>query len=344
MNNKILDENNNNNNKISSDEEDEEENERDETYENLLKSRFKQQQLPCWRPKPTLISFFSTYLLFGLGLIGFGIFLYFFEPYEEKLRYDNCIKDEKNYCNVEFKLTEKLKKGHILVSYELKGFNQNHRIFINSKSEKQLKGEKTTEGCGDLSTNEQMDINLNFNNEPINKSADAIPCGLFAKTFFTDRFILYKNNSNDKYYKEDTPIEIRETGIAWKNDIDKFKNIDFDDDDSSCSSECWKNHQWLDMTDEHFIVWMRPAFLNNFRKLWGKIEDQDLDKGEYYFKIKNNYNISDDIEKYVVISKINYFGSENQFMIFTSMIIGGICVFIAFYLFYLSKKKKNKII
>ena len=26
------------------------------------------------------------------------------------------------------------------------------------------------------------------------------------------------------------------------------------------------------MEDEHFIVWMRPAGLPNFRKLWGRIE------------------------------------------------------------------------
>ena len=32
----------------------------------------------------------------------------------------------------------------------------------------------------------------------------------------------------------------------------------------------------MDMTDEHFIVWMRTAGLPNFRKLWGKIEE-DLD-------------------------------------------------------------------
>ena len=30
--------------------------------------------------------------------------------------------------------------------------------------------------------------------------------------------------------------------------------------------------------DEHFIVWMRPATLPNFRKLWGKIE-RDIPQG-----------------------------------------------------------------
>jgi hypothetical protein len=31
------------------------------------------------------------------------------------------------------------------------------------------------------------------------------------------------------------------------------------------------SQQWLNVEQEHFIVWMRTAGLPNFRKLWGKI-------------------------------------------------------------------------
>ena len=207
------------------------------------------------------------------------------------------------------------------------GFNQNHRMFINSKSEDQLKGKNSTDGCGDLKTNEEM----NVNNTDLNKKDVAIPCGLYAKNFFNDTFQLFKYNN-----EENESIFINENGIAWDNDKDKFKNVEFPDG--------WENHQWLDMTNEHFIVWMRPAFMNDFRKLWGKI-DEELEKGEYYFEIENNYNVNDDIKKYVVISKINVFGSENTLMIITSLIIGTFCTGIAIYLKYLSNKKdKNKII
>ena len=30
---------------------------------------------------------------------------------------------------------------------------------------------------------------------------------------------------------------------------------------------------WTNTTDEHFMVWMRPAGLPNFRKLWGRLRD-----------------------------------------------------------------------
>jgi len=42
------------------------------------------------------------------------------------------------------------------------------------------------------------------------------------------------------------------------------------------------------MTDEHFIVWMRTSGLPVFRKLWGRV-DRDLEQGDYYVKIGNNY-------------------------------------------------------
>ena len=40
------------------------------------------------------------------------------------------------------------------------------------------------------------------------------------------------------------------------------------------------------MFKEHFIVWMRPAGLPSFRKLWGRIET-DLPVGQYQVSIYN---------------------------------------------------------
>jgi hypothetical protein len=44
--------------------------------------------------------------------------------------------------------------------------------------------------------------------------------------------------------------------------------------------------QWINMEDEHFIVWMSMMPFNNFRKKWGKI-DEDLTKGFYDLTINN---------------------------------------------------------
>lgn len=115
-------------------------------------------------------------------------------------------------------------------------------------------------------------------------SKPAIPCGLVAKSVFNDTFVLEKKGENGG---ANTPITISEKNIAWSSDLTyKFKNIKKDQLPSGIAS--YKDIQWYDMTDEHFIVWMRTAGLPNFRKLWGKI-DKDLEEGQYQVTIKNNY-------------------------------------------------------
>jgi hypothetical protein len=64
-------------------------------------------------------------------------------------------------------------------------------------------------------------------------------------------------------------IDIKQTDIAWPTDKDyKFQR-----------PSNYKDVQWIDTENEHFIVWMRIATMPNFRKLWGKIENNL--KGDY---------------------------------------------------------------
>lgn len=73
---------------------------------------------------------------------------------------------------------------------------------------------------------------------------------------------------------------MNEDNIAWKSDREKFKNQDRED---------WKSVQWLDVENQHFIVWMRTAGLPTFRKLFAAIDDQDLKAGNYTLKVHNDY-------------------------------------------------------
>lgn len=107
----------------------------------------------------------------------------------------------------------------------------------------------------------------------MNKDDVAIPCGLVAKSVFTDEYTLTT--------KEQKPITIKSKGIAWETDL-KYKFFNIKDDTvpkdvkealkGKTDKDFYKYLQWYDMTDEHFIVWMRYAGLPTFRKLWGKIE------------------------------------------------------------------------
>jgi len=102
----------------------------------------------------------------------------------------------------------------------------------------------------------------------LNESDIAYPCGLIAKSYFRDSFTLTTNKT--------TAIPINETNIANINDIKyMFKN-----------NKNWKNVQWTDMENEHFIVWMSMMPFKDFRKKWGRI-DRTLEPGLYNLTIMN---------------------------------------------------------
>mmetsp|Transcript_3639 Transcript_3639/g.3110 ORF Transcript_3639/g.3110 Transcript_3639/m.3110 type:complete len:215 (-) Transcript_3639:127-771(-) len=191
--------------------------------------------------------------------------------------------------------------------YELDNFYQNHRRYIKSRSSDQLAGEEidSTSDCDPLVTNEEMGKTVSIEGNQLDPRDVAVPCGLIAGSFFNDTFEI--NN-----------IRINEEGIAWPSDKnEKFKNTND------------RSKQWIDMTDEHFIVWMRTAGLPNFRKLWGRI-NQVIEAGEHTVRIQNNYDVvSFEGTKAVVISTTGPFGGKNQFLAISYIVVGVICLFIA---------------
>ena len=304
----------------------------DEVYERLKNSRFKQQNLPAWRPVPTIGS--TTVIFMSLGIIfvalGIIILVYANKIIEVKERYDNKCSEGQQNCPVHLHLNKTM-KGDIMVYYEIHKFYQNHRRYVKSKNDDQLKGievkeETLKEDCKNALTNGEMGKEDNWQGEHILVStAIAVPCGLIAKSFFNDRFnIVSSDNIN---------IEIDETNIAWRADVKhKYQNMK----DMS--------KQWIDMRDEHFIVWMRPAAFPNFRKLWGRIK-KDLQEGDYTLKVDNNYNVSSfEGEKYIILSNINSFGGNNKFLGICYIIVGGISIIlsIVFIIGYSIHQKKEK--
>lgn len=132
-----------------------------------------------------------------------------------------------------------------------------------------------------------------------------------AKSFFNDDYSL--KNSNDE------SITIKTTGIAWPADKERlFINAD-DHEDT----------QWIDKKDERFINWMRVSATSNFKKLWGRIEE-DLQPGEYTLTVENNYDVDTfGGTKGVVFSTANNFGGKNFILSTLYIIFGSISMFIA---------------
>lgn len=220
-------------------------------------------------------------------------------------------------CRIKFTI-EKEMKAPVYLYYQLDNFYQNHRRYVQSRSDAQLRGDATasTSDCSPLTKSGTGMYKYNSTAEKAIGDNETdytlMPCGLIANSLFNDIFWVNKLVADGKtYYQDDTYNGktlvnlVDQTGIAWKSDVEtKFKNIDLADlSDADNTMMLWQNPRYryiipmyegqeaianktawttaapaYGVQDEHFIVWMRTAGLPSFRKLYGRI-DTDLAEG-----------------------------------------------------------------
>ena len=300
----------------------------DLVYERVKKSRFKQQNLPAWRPVPTIISIVIVFAVFGIIFIILGIILLIYsnKVKSAEVEYTDC--DLNINCDKKITIEDDI-DAPVFVYYQLNGFFQNSRRYVKSKEIDQLTGDDITihENCEPAEKNKDMGFPSNkkaLDGSDLDDDSFAVPCGLMAKTFFNDTFTFKIGNEN---------LEVDETNIAFEKDKKLFdKNPD-------------KSKQWIDMTDEHFLVWMRPSGLPNPKKLWGRI-NRDLKKGEIIdVTINNLYDVSYySGKKKIVLSNATKFGGKNKFLGISYIVVGGLSILCAIifpigYRFQMQKEK-----
>ena len=287
-----------------------------DVYESLKCSKFKQQKMNAWRPFPTLLSTVLIFSIFGVICLALGIVMLIYSKkiIEHKIEF----KDDES--SIEFKIKEKM-EAPIAVYYEIHNFYQNHRRYVMSRSNEQMEDKKDfkdksdIDSCKSAQTIKEMKYkgetgNNNVFNE-YHGDKIAYPCGLIAKSYkyFNERFALKKDNY---------VLQINEDDIAWKKDKELFKNL----------TNPEHSVQWQSLSDEHFIVWMRPSPFPDFRKLYGRI-NENLEKGKYILTINRTYSnieTKDKIEKYFVLTTLNKFGGKNYFLSITYIVFGSICI------------------
>ncbi|CAL5228017.1 g11079 [Coccomyxa viridis] len=277
-------------------------------------TRITQQELPACKPRLTPVVVVSVFVVIGAAFlpVGYVCLNASKSVVETAQRYDDtCIpgattQDREAFlyqlngdgtlCNVTLTAPRHM-AAPVFLYYELDNFYQNHRRYLNSKSDAQLRGGSMATASLHSSCSPQDLLNGS-------SSAPIDPCGLVAWSNFNDTFQLLLNGAT-----------LDDQHIAWESDIDHQFGDVAPTNFNTISSLRGGGTLNGTLKDEHFVVWMRAAALRNFRKLWGRI-NQDIPAGtNVTIQIQNRYNTyAFNGQKKVVLSTATWLGGANPFL------------------------------
>ncbi|KAG8069928.1 hypothetical protein GUJ93_ZPchr0006g41313 [Zizania palustris] len=303
-------------------------------------SKFTQQELPACKPILTPKWVISVFVLVGIIFVPIGLVSLRASKKVVEIvdRYDDaCVPDNMTdklayiqnstipkTCTRTLKVPKDM-KSPIFVYYQLDNFYQNHRRYVKSRSDKQL---RDASKANDTST---CDPESTINGVAI------VPCGLIAWSTFNDTYVLVHNSKNLTVDKKD---------ISWKSDREhKFGSDVFP---KNFQKGALIGGKALDPNkplseQEDLIVWMRTAALPTFRKLYGRIHVDLKENDTITVTLENNYNTySFGGKKKLVLSTSTWLGGKNDFLGLAYLSVGGLCFFLAFAftLLYLIKPRK----
>ncbi|EDQ91228.1 uncharacterized protein MONBRDRAFT_23428 [Monosiga brevicollis MX1] len=285
----------------------------DDKYPNRPRNtKFKQQKLPAWKPVLTPKTVLPNVLIIGIIFIAVGAALLAGSNSvkEQVWDYTECVSttdlNGSEYlrctCTVNVELTEGFGTDETFIYYGLEEFYQNHRAYVRSRWDAQLRS-VTAQGASDC--------------DPLNTAPNGnyyAPCGLVANSLFNDRETKFQNPPHadgdlcgseafDPTRSEklpNWPVPACQLGSSMADAATYFAQ----------STEF--NSSGLGYENEDLIVWMRTAALPDFRKLYRRVVNTDLQDGQYQIDIDYNFPVRNfEGKKKVILSTISWSGPSS---------------------------------
>jgi len=232
-------------------------------------------------------------------------------------------KFNETVCQIEFSLPNDLDPP-ILFYYRLTNFYQNHRRYVQSLNDNQLKGQALSKGklgsCDPLSGK---------NDTPY------YPCGLIANSLFNDTFETPFAVLNPPGGVDNTYV-MTNKNIAWDSDKARFGKTKYTSDQVLPPpnwAERYENGRYTNDTmpniheDEEFQAWMRTAGLPIFSKLALRNDTGRMSQATYRINIDYRFPVREySGTKSIVISTRTVMGGKNPFLGIAYVVVGGLAV------------------
>eukprot|EP00828_Plagiopyla_frontata_P039735 TRINITY_DN5237_c0_g1_i6.p1 TRINITY_DN5237_c0_g1~~TRINITY_DN5237_c0_g1_i6.p1 ORF type:complete len:164 (+),score=37.23 TRINITY_DN5237_c0_g1_i6:27-494(+) len=108
------------------------------------------------------------------------------------------------------------------------------------------------------------------------------------------------------------------------------------------NKETAQQKYWYNVETDTFALWVRPATFGTFKKLYGKI-NQNLEQGKYQIMIDNYYDVSEYRgKKNFILTTMGPFGTKNQVLPISFLVLGFVELLIAGLFFYKYKSTDGK--